>query len=71
MEFFNSLLTYLWQILVFVGGVTAAVGLFRWVSGGKAHDAQAQESAIWVMALGGALIAIGLVGNNYLQFPTM
>lgn len=71
MDFFNALLTYLWQILVFVGGVTAAVGLFRWVSGGKAHDAQAQEGAIWVMALGGALIAIGLVDNNYLQFPTM
>ena len=43
MAFFNQLLNYLWQILTFVGGITAAVGVFRWVSGGKAHDAQAQE----------------------------
>ena len=42
MAFFNQLLNYLWQILTFVGGITAAVGVFRWVSGGKAHDAQAQ-----------------------------
>lgn len=54
MAFFNQLLSYLWQILTFVGGITAAVGVFRWVSGGKAHDAQAQEGAVWVIALGGA-----------------
>ena len=41
MAFFNQLLNYLWQILTFAGGITAAVGVFRWVSGGKAHDAQA------------------------------
>ena len=50
MAFFNQLLNYLWQILTFVGGITAAVGVFRWVSGGKAHDAQAQEGAVWVIA---------------------
>ena len=61
MAFFNQLLNYLWQILTFVGGITAAVGVFRWVSGGKAHDAQAQEGAVWVIALGGAMAAIGLV----------
>lgn len=55
MAFFNQLLNYLWQILTFVGGITAAVGVFRWVSGGKAHDAQAQEGAVWVIALGGAM----------------
>ena len=49
MAFFNQLLNYLWQILTFVGGITAAVGVFRWVSGGKAHDAQAQEGAVWVI----------------------
>lgn len=59
MAFFNQLLNYLWQILTFVGGITAAVGVFRWVSGGKAHDAQAQEGAVWVIALGGAMAAIG------------
>lgn len=57
MAFFNQLLNYLWQILTFVGGITAAVGVFRWVSGGK--------------ALGGAMAAIGLVGGSYLAFPTM
>lgn len=57
MAFFNQLLSYLWQILTFVGGITAAVGVFRWVSGGKAHDAQAQEGAVWVIALGGAMAA--------------
>ena len=57
MAFFNQLLNYLWQILTFVGGITAAVGVFRWVSGGK--------------ALGGAMAAIGLVGGSYLTFPTM
>ena len=46
MAFFNQLLNYLWQILTFVGGITAAVGVFLWVSGGKAHDAQAQEGAV-------------------------
>ena len=71
MAFFNQLLNYLWQILTFVGGITAAVGIFRWVSGGKAHDAQAQEGAVWVIALGGAMAAIGLVGGSYLTFPTM
>ena len=71
MAFFNQLLNYLWQILTFVGGITAAVGVFRWVSGGKAHDAQAQEGAVWVIALGGALAAIGLVGGSDLTFPTM
>lgn len=35
MAFFNQLLNYLWQILTFVGGITAAVGVFRWVSGGQ------------------------------------
>ena len=69
MAFFNQLLNYLWQILTFVGGITAAVGVFRWVSGGKAHDAQAQEGAVWVIALGGAMAAIGLVGGSYLAFP--
>lgn len=71
MAFFNQLLNYLWQILTFVGGITAAVGIFRWVSGGKTHDAQAQEGAVWVIALGGAMAAIGLVGGSYLTFPTM
>ena len=72
MEFFNSLLSYLWQILIFVGGITAAIGIFRWVSGGKSHDAQAQEGAIWVIALGGALAAIGIFGSSgALQFPTL
>ena len=28
MAFFNQLLNYLWQILTFVGGITAAVGVF-------------------------------------------
>ena len=68
MAFFNQLLNYLWQILTFVGGITAAVGVFRWVSGGKA---QAQEGAVWVIALGGAMAAIGLVGGSYLTFPSM
>lgn len=71
MDFFNNLLNYLWQLLVFIGGITGAVGFYRWVSGGKSHDAQQQEGAIWVMALGGAMIAIGLVGGNYLKFPTL
>lgn len=71
MEFFNDLLSYAWQVLVFVGGLTAAIGVVRWVSGGKAHDAQMQEGAVWVIALGGAMAAIGLVGGSYLQFPTM
>lgn len=70
MTFFTNLLNYFWQILVFVGGITAAFGIFRWVSGGKAHDAQQQESATWVIALGGAMAAIGLVGASALQFPT-
>ena len=34
-------------------------------------DAQAQEGAVWVIALGGAMAAIGLVGGSYLAFPTM
>lgn len=71
MDFFNALLNYAWQLLIFVGGLIAAIGIVRWVSGGKAHDAQAQEGAVWVIALGGAMIGIGLVGGSYLQFPTM
>ena len=69
MAFFNQLLNYLWQILTFVGGITAAVGVFRWVSGGKAHDAQAQEGAVWVIALGGAMAAIGL--KQLERYPSM
>lgn len=70
MAFFNQLLSYLWQILTFVGGITAAVGVFRWVSGGKAHDAQAQEGAVWVIALA-APWRPSPVGGSYLTFPTM
>lgn len=70
MDFFNQLLSYLWQILVFVGGVTAAIGIVRWVSGGKAHDAQQQEGAVWIIALGGALAAVGIFGAANLHFPT-
>lgn len=70
MDFFNQLLTFFWAILTFVGGIMAAIGIFRWVSGGKNHDAQQQESAVWMLALGGAMVAIGLVGGNYLHFPS-
>ena len=34
-------------------------------------DPEAQEGAVWVIALGGAMAAIGLVGGSYLTFPTM
>ena len=71
MAFFNQLLNYLWQILTFVGGITAGVGGFRWVAGGKADDAQAQEGAVWVIALGGVLVVFGLVCVCFFFFFTM
>lgn len=71
MDFFNQLLTYGGSLLVFVGGLTAAVGVFKWISGGKSHDAQAQEGAVWVIAVGGAMCAIGAaLASGVLQFPT-
>ena len=71
MDFFNQLLTYGGSLLVFVGGLTAAVGVFKWISGGKSHDAQAQEGAVWVIALGGGMCAIGAaLASGVLQFPT-
>lgn len=71
MDFFNQLLTYGGQLLVFVGGLTAAVGIFKWISGGKSHDAQQQEGAVWVIAVGGAMCAIGLaLASGALSFPT-
>lgn len=72
MDFFNSLLTYGGNLLVFVGGLTAAVGIFKWISGGKSHDAQAQEGAVWVVAVGGAMCAIGAaLSSGALSFPTL
>lgn len=71
MDFFNQLLTYGGSLLIFVGGLTAAVGVFKWISGGKSHDAQAQEGAVWVIAVGGAMCAIGAaLASGVLQFPT-
>lgn len=71
MGFFNQLLTYGGNLLVFVGGLTAAVGVFKWISGGKSHDPQAQEGAVWVIAVGGAMCAIGAaLAGGILQFPT-
>lgn len=68
----NSLLTFLWSLLIFAGGIIAAIGIYRWVSGGKSHDAQAQEGAVWVIALGGAMVAIGVAMNAFgVTFPTL
>lgn len=72
MQFFNQLLTFGGQVCVFAGGITAAVGIFKWISGGKSHDAQAQEGAVWVIAVGGAMCAIGAaLASGVLQFPTL
>lgn len=70
MDFFNQLLNYLWAVLGFAGGVIAAFGVVRLVAAMRNHDSQAQESATWLVVLGGAMIAIGLVGGSYLHFPT-
>lgn len=71
MGFFNQLLTFGGNLLVFAGGLTAAVGVFKWISGGKSHDAQAQEGAVWVIAVGGAMCAIGVaLSSGALAFPS-
>ncbi len=72
MDFFNQLLTFAGNILVFAGGITAAIGVVRWISGGKSHDAQQQESSTWMLALGGAMIAIGLaIASGIIKFPSL
>ena len=71
MAFFNQLLNYLWQILTFVGGNHRRRGHLPLGLRRQGPRAQAQEGAVWVIALGGAMAAIGLVGGSYLTFPTM
>lgn len=72
MAFFNQLLTFLGNVAVYGGGILAAVGIIRWISGGKSHDAQEQQGAVWMIALGGATAAIGgAIASGILQFPTL
>lgn len=53
------MLTYGFRLMQYAGMVIGAIGVYRYVSGGKAHDASAQESAAWVVITGVALTAIG------------
>lgn len=72
MAFFNQLLNYLWQILTFVGGITAAVGVFplglRRQGPRRAGPRRARSGSSPSAA---PMAAIGLVGGSYLTFPTM
>lgn len=66
----TRIVNFLWDVLQYGGGIIAAVGAIRWVSGGKSHDAQQQESAVWVLLLGGVCFAIGAGMKGLLSFPS-
>ena len=66
----NQLLAFGWKMLTAGGFLICVVGIIKWISGGKSHDAQQQESASWTILLGGAMAAIGLGAGASFQFPT-
>jgi hypothetical protein len=72
MDFFNQLLTFLGSIASVAGALLAAVGVYRWISGGKEGNASQQESATWTILLGGATIAIGIaIASGALKIPSL
>lgn len=67
---FSNILKYAFTLMQYAGMVIGAIGIYRWVSGGKAHDASAQEGAAWVIITGIALAVVGAYMANQ-PVPTL
>lgn len=66
----NQLLTFIFHVLQYGGGVVAGVGVFMTIKGWRDRDPEAREQGLWTLLAGVACFMIGGWLSGF-TFPTL
>ena len=66
----NQLLSFIFQVLQYGGGVVTGVGVFLMIKGFRERDADAREMGMWTTVAGVAAFLIGGWLSGF-SFPTL